>query len=282
MTQPGDIARLMAAHAHDPGVQETQTRYRARLVERWNIAAGSRVLEIACGQGDTTAVLADAVGPDGRVTAVDVADPEYGAPVTLGESAAWLLASPLGPRLDIRLGCDLLDPAVSFPDDAFDEAMLVHGGWYFPNLDTLARTLARVRPWARRLRIAEWDLEPAAFAQVPHLLAVLIQGLVEGSNPASEANVRSPFSRQRLLALLAETGWTVSEQASIDTGGLQDAGWEIDHTLHATLAEADTLPLPRAVRDLVASQGDILRALAASPDRRPLPAYALTAERSRH
>lgn len=280
MDPADDIARLMAANALDPAVQAAQTRYRARLVEGWGIAAGARVLEIACGQGDTTAVLAHAVGPNGRVVAVDAADPGYGAPVTLGESAARLLASPLGPRLDIRFGVDLLDPAVTFPDDAFDEVVLVHGGWYFADLDRLTRTLARARPWARRLRIAEWDLQPVAVEQLPHLLAVLIQGLVEGSNPASEANVRAPFSRERLRSVLDAAGWVVTDLVPIDTAGLQDADWEIDHCLHSTLVAAERLDLPRAVRDLVASEGDVLRALVETTRPRPLPAYAMTAERA--
>ncbi len=65
-----------------------------RSSTQWQIPAGARVLEIGCGQGDTTAVLADAVGSAGRVIAVDIADPSYGAPVTIGESARHLSDGP--------------------------------------------------------------------------------------------------------------------------------------------------------------------------------------------
>ncbi|MBB2480858.1 hypothetical protein H5P36_11700 [Bacillus sp. APMAM] len=45
-----------------------------------------RILEIGCGQGDTTAALADAVGVNGNVVAMDVASPDCGAPLTLGQA----------------------------------------------------------------------------------------------------------------------------------------------------------------------------------------------------
>jgi ubiquinone/menaquinone biosynthesis C-methylase UbiE len=59
-------------------IQIVQTAYRLRLLRNWSIGLGTRVLEIGCGQGDMTAVLAAAVGPAGRVTAVDIASPDYG------------------------------------------------------------------------------------------------------------------------------------------------------------------------------------------------------------
>ena len=36
------------------------------------------MLEIGCGQGDTTVVLADAVGENGSVVALDPGSPDYG------------------------------------------------------------------------------------------------------------------------------------------------------------------------------------------------------------
>ena len=40
---------------------EAQLRHRMALVEFWATHPGDRVLEVGCGQGDTTVVLADAV-----------------------------------------------------------------------------------------------------------------------------------------------------------------------------------------------------------------------------
>ncbi|MFD8019008.1 methyltransferase domain-containing protein [Streptomyces lavendulae] len=148
----------------------SQTRYRAALVSGWNIPAGASVLEVGCGQGDMTAVLAEAVGPQGRVVAVDIADPSYGAPVTLGQSAKHLKATPLGSRIDSRFGLDVLDETVTFPDGGFDHVVLAHCSWYFASLDPLRETLARVRRWARNLCFAEWDLAPRPTDQIGHRL----------------------------------------------------------------------------------------------------------------
>ncbi|MCC6791483.1 MAG: class I SAM-dependent methyltransferase [Thermomicrobiales bacterium] len=273
-----EIVELMAAHAVSGPEQRAQTRYRMALAKQWRIPPGARVLEIACGQGDMTAVLANAVGPDGHVTAIDIAEPSYGAPISLADSAAHLLAGPLGPRLAFRFQTDLLDPAVDFPADAFDLAVLAHGAWYFQDMETLARVLRRIRPWATRLCFAEWDLAPDALSQVPHLLAVVIQGQIELHKTGSESNVRTPFSRARFLELLAAAGWRAIEEAPGDTSELADAEWEIAQCLRGALPEAEAMDLPAKTRAFLASQGDLLRELAANPVS-PLPSYVLTAER---
>ncbi|MFF2576611.1 class I SAM-dependent methyltransferase [Streptomyces goshikiensis] len=277
MAKAPSIAASMAASALSPGVQLPQTRYRAALVSSWDIPAGASVLEVGCGQGDMTAVLAEAVGPQGRVVAVDIADPSYGAPVTRGQSANHLKATPLGSRIDFRFGLDVLDEAVTFPDNGFDYVVLAHCSWYFASLDPLRETLARVRRWARNLCFAEWDLEPRSADQLPHLLAVLIQGQIEVSGSRGEGNVRTPFSRESLLRVLPATGWHPAPGQAVDTTALQDGDWEVDAC--ATLLDSvDRMAeLPKTVRDLVLSQADVLRSLAKERGNTPLPAYSLTA-----
>ncbi|MEU9099997.1 class I SAM-dependent methyltransferase [Streptomyces sp. NPDC048361] len=271
------LAAGMAAADHSPDIQLSQTHHRAALVASWHIAPGATVLELGCGQGDMTAVLAEAVGPEGRVVAIDVAETSYGAPVTLGESAARLAAGPLGPRIDFRFGTDVLDPSVDFPEGTFDHVVLAHCSWYFASLGQLRDTLARVRAWARRLWFTEWDLTPASDDQLAHLLAVLIQGQTEAAGSHGQGNVRTPFSRECLLRLLPETGWTADGDTSVDTEELQDGDWEVAACLDLVGTEERLAALPEPVRQLLLSQADVLRAIAKPRGNRALAAYAVTA-----
>ncbi|MFF4429693.1 class I SAM-dependent methyltransferase [Streptomyces sp. NPDC001513] len=271
------LAADMAAAEHSPDIQLSQTRHRAALVASWHIAPGSTVLELGCGQGDMTAVLAEAVGPQGRVVAVDVAAPSYGTPVTLGGSAARLAAGPLGPRIEFRFDTDVLDPSVDFPENTFDHVVLAHCSWYFTSLGQLRDTLARVRPWARRLCFTEWDLTPASDDQLAHLIAVLIQGQIEAAGSHGEGNVRTTFSREALLRLLPEAGWTADGSRPVDTEELQDGDWEIAACLDLVETEERLAVLPEPVRQLVLSQTDVLRAIAKPHGNRALTAYSVTA-----
>ncbi len=265
MSSAEELAALMASSAHDAAVQAGQTRFRMTLVRDWQIAPGARVLEIGCGQGDTTAVLADAVGAAGRVTAVDPADPGYGAPVTLGESTHVLAEGPLGGRIEFRVPFDALDPANAFPDDAFDVVVLALCTWYFASLDEIAETLRRVRPWAPRLCLAEWELEPLELGQAGHLLAVLIRSRTEAGGHSSDANVRTPYTRGRLHELLGAAGWQVARETLVDTSELDDGRWEIESCLADTPGDSLTR--------------DVLAGLHARGSTRSLPVYSIVAER---
>jgi predicted methyltransferase len=81
-----DAAAIARLSLHEPvhfGVQHAQTLHRLELLKHWNISTGSKVLELGCGQGDCTTVLANAVGEQGSVVAVDPAELDYGTFVLL-------------------------------------------------------------------------------------------------------------------------------------------------------------------------------------------------------
>lgn len=60
-----EIVDCMLLNENDKEIQRTQTEHRIKLVDFWRVKKGDRVLEVGCGQGDTTAVLANAVGASG-------------------------------------------------------------------------------------------------------------------------------------------------------------------------------------------------------------------------
>jgi SAM-dependent methyltransferase len=271
---PDELATLMLGYAAHPGVQVVQTRFRKRLVDAWRIEPGARVLEIGCGQGETTVVLADVVGPAGHVVAVDPAPQTYGTPVTLGQSAQHLSQGPLGNRIDFRFGWDPEGFEVTEP---FDALVMAHCSWYFASVDQLQTQLAVAGRWANRLCFSEWDMHPYAFAQVPHYLAVLAQGQFEAwqqgrTGLPSTANIRTPLSRQRSLALITAAGWTVRIEEQVDSSALQDGGWEIAMCRDAAATSG--------LASLVGSQFDVLHELAEQIEVASLNSYAVIADRA--
>jgi SAM-dependent methyltransferase len=63
-----------------PGFRERRNREStALLLARLGLTGGESVLEIGCGTGALTAPLAEAVGAQGRVVAVDISEPMLGA-----------------------------------------------------------------------------------------------------------------------------------------------------------------------------------------------------------
>ena len=54
-------------------IQRRQTAHRLAIAEAWQVKPGEKILEISCGQGDLSAVLADQVGSAGHVTGIDIA-----------------------------------------------------------------------------------------------------------------------------------------------------------------------------------------------------------------
>lgn len=82
MSQDSAAESLAKLSLHNPNnfsVQHSQTQHRLTLLQNWGVGVGCNVLELGCGQGDCTVVLADAVGEQGKVVAVDPADLDYGA-----------------------------------------------------------------------------------------------------------------------------------------------------------------------------------------------------------
>jgi len=80
-----DIASLCLHHPNHFHIQLHQTEHRLALISNWPISEGDSILEIGCGQGDCTAVLAELVGPQGHITAIDPAPLTYGVYTSAGK-----------------------------------------------------------------------------------------------------------------------------------------------------------------------------------------------------
>ena len=165
-----EIVKCMPINEFDSTIQKVQTEHRLKLVEFWNIKAASKVLEIGCGQGDTTAVLAHTVGDTGFVHGIDIASPDYGSPVTVGDSINFLKNSPLGNRIKVDFEMDILTDEVEFPEKSFDYIVLSHCSWYLRSPEEFLEILKKIQKWTNVLCFAEWDTRVQSNEQLPHFL----------------------------------------------------------------------------------------------------------------
>ncbi|KAK7961194.1 hypothetical protein PG988_012408, partial [Apiospora saccharicola] len=237
-----------------------QAEHRIELVRRWGdavIAPGSRVLEIGCGQGNATAVLAEAVGEGGSVDAVDPAPPDYGSPYTLAQAQSHLSANPVvGGRITWHRATPESFLQQTLADgQIWDVAVLAHCIWYFASPAVLAAILSALHGRARRLCIAEYALQATEPAAVPH-----VDGDVGGSKPEgqSEGNIRSPMGPAAIVGVAREAGWiqqpplpanndgeSSSSNSSSSSGGnivvpragLLDGSWEAGFVVSEDFAQ---------------------------------------------
>ena len=272
------IVSCMPIYGGDSTIQTIQTEHRLKLAEFWGIKEGSRVLEIGCGQGDTTATLAYLVGETGFVHGIDIASPNYGAPITLGDSANHLKKSKLGKQLKMDFEVDILSPEVDFPEESFDYIVISHCSWYFKSFKEFTEVLRKTRKWGSKLCYAEWDPRINSIEQYPHFLAILLQAQYECFKENSLSNVRTLFTPNDIQNIAKDTDWTILKEESISSSELQDAKWEIDQTLTDYDFELGEIKnLPEKLQTLIKSEVYLLQESIKGVNVKPMSTYAFIA-----
>lgn len=211
-------------------IEIAQASHRINLINKWSAAVrpGSNILELGCGQGNCTAVLAEAVGPEGHIDAVDPAPPEYGSPFTLGQAQAHISASEVGDRVTWHRAApqDFLSQAGE-EGKTWDCAVLSHCIWYFSSPDVLRRILTALQGKVQRICVAEYALRASESSAVPHVLATLARATLEAHKPQSTANIQTPLAPEAIKSVAGSCGWQLESEASlVPDEGLLDGCWE--------------------------------------------------------
>src|SRR5262245_36765712 len=124
-------------------------RVGARTVERLALRPGARVLDVCCGTGASALHAARAVGPQGRVLGVDLAEDL----IALGRAKA---AAASLRQLEFRRA-DMT--ALGLPDASFDAVVCVFGIFFVPDMEAQVAELWRmVRPGGQ-LAITTWGTD---------------------------------------------------------------------------------------------------------------------------
>lgn len=236
---PEELAQLMAAYSVSPLEQTRQIAYRFQLGTAWGIEPGQRILEIGCGQGDMTAVLAEMVGSSGHVVAVDSGPTDYGCPLTLGEATSHFARGPLGNRVTFHLNCRDFGKIPS----SFDVVVFAHCAWYFRSMSDLTLTLGKARDKAPSLCLAEWSLTPRSPRQEAHGLAASMLSLASSFQPDSDRNIRKAFLPEELMIAVQDAGWKIIHRSGEARPEVDDGAWEVQAALQLVEEGLDGIPL---------------------------------------
>ncbi len=210
--------------------------HRIELCRAWGVGDKTplQVLDVGCGQGESTAVLAYFVGKSGHVTGLDPAEPSYGAPFTLQQSQDYLKASSLGGRVSF-VRDNLPDFLDSDAYQSFDAAVFCHSLWYFSTRDLIrSQFAALVKARFVRVFLAEYTFENDALEQRPHQLAARAQMRLHalkkqdaGGMKPGEPNIRGALEMEELLKLAQSAGWSVARRGVVSPPeAMRDGYWE--------------------------------------------------------
>jgi len=139
------------------------------LLELAAPSAGQRVIDLACGSGVVTELIANAVGSDGSVVGLDFSPPMLGvagAKQISGAPVEWIEANVA---------------EIPFPDASFDLATCQHGVQFFPDPLACAKEVKRVLKPGGRFAFTVWanksehPLMEAMFESISKRLGVPIE-----------------------------------------------------------------------------------------------------------
>ncbi|KAJ5167465.1 S-adenosyl-L-methionine-dependent methyltransferase [Penicillium canariense] len=229
---------LLSSYLHDEKARastvEPSFRHRLALTRTWDIQPGSRVLDIGCGQGESSLVLALINGPHGRIAGIDTAPPDYGGPYTIEQSQKHIQESALGERIEF-LRADTASLFLHYASTGpFDAAVLCHSLWYFPDPASIAHVfqlLANAN--VRYLCLAEYGFRASRPEQRPHVLAARAQAQFHSlrksvATGTREPNVRSALTPTELLDAAGQSGWREKRSGYMQPDPqIRDGQWEV-------------------------------------------------------
>ncbi|KAF1960853.1 S-adenosyl-L-methionine-dependent methyltransferase [Byssothecium circinans] len=233
---PPPIPTLSPAISTAHNLLPAQTTHRIAILQHSGITNGNNLLEIGCGQGDCTTVLA-LLYPNSHIDAIDPGALDYGAPETLGQAHKRIKSYDFGNRVSFHQATPVQflqggdsdgkkekGTDVEKREYAYDIAILCHCLWYFPSKDDVLATFKAARRSAKHLFIAEWGLRSNTPQGQTHVLAALARAACESRIPHSTENIRLPLAPATIKELAGKAGWTLEEEAWIVPGEeLEDA-----------------------------------------------------------
>lgn len=221
-------------HRWIPAINEWLNLATETMLDQANVRNGSRVIDIAAGDGGQSVAAAERVGSSGRVLATDIA-PEF-----------VKLANGVASRLELtQLEAEVMDAEdLTLADNQFDAAISRLGLMYLPNLQKGLSEIMRVlRPGGRVSAVVFTTAEKAPHFSIPAKVIREKLGL-----PSPEPGQPGPFSLGAAGALAG----------NFKTAGYQDVREE---TIEAPLRFASAKECVQWRREASGSMQQMLRSL---------------------
>lgn len=221
----------------DVHFEANRPEYEAQ-VRAVGIRPGWRVLDAGCGAGNFLPWLADLVGPDGSLAALDLA-PDNIALVE-ARAAGWRMATPVAARVGSVL-------ALPYADDAFDALWCANTTQYLTD-DGLTAALAEMRRVVRPGGlVALKELDPAVTHLLPAPPALQLHHRAAAAR-AGNVQMRGLMRATHLPAWLRRAGLTAVRRRTtlIERSASRDAATRRLYRdfLAYYAARADMLDLP--------------------------------------
>jgi len=161
------------------------------------IAAGDRVLDLACGDGAFTTWIAERAGPNGLAIGLDASQAYL-------DSAATRLDAEATERAALTLFARGDAAALPFPDGSFDLGFCAHSLQSLPDPVAAVRELARViRPGGHLAILENDELSHVILPWPPEVDLAIDRGLALA---AARRHDSRPFVGRRLGKILGELG----------------------------------------------------------------------------
>lgn len=170
------------------------------LIAAADLQVGERVLDVGCGHGPSTRRAAGVIGPNGRVTGIDVAE-------AMIEAARSIEVSDQAAAIDWVVG-DVTDWTSPYLHDV---VLSRFGVMFFDDPDAAFRSLAAATTPGGRLCVAVWarrDEVPLFEVPFQAAAATLDRLGVAFEPPPVDGGPFSLSDRTAVEALLAGAGWT--------------------------------------------------------------------------
>ena len=230
MADQWDDTRVQRWLGQSEGIDRQLAPVSDALFAAADLQRGERVLDVGCGHGPTTRLAAGAVGPDGSVSGLDLADAmlRAAASVTPDPDAApieWISAD--------AVNWDPVGTSVR-PHDA----VISRYGVMFFSDPVKAFTNIRASAPEGRLAIATWahrhrsDLFEVPLAAT---LEVMAQRGVVVDPPEPDEGAFSLCTAQRLNDVLTQAGWSAVDTVEHHAAMLIGGGTDVDTAAHAGL-----------------------------------------------